>query len=58
MQAGVFRLGEGAEFFQKLHFRIPHSVLIRNGIVRNTSEIFGFFKKRLMKFSKARNPPA
>ena len=33
-----------------------HSVLIRNGPIRNTSEIFGFFKKRLVKFSKLRNP--
>ena len=30
---------------------LPHSVLIRN-----TSEIFGFFKKRLVTFSKLRNP--
>ena len=33
-----------------------HSVLIRNGPIRNTSEIFGFFKKRLVKSSKLRNP--
>ena len=35
-----------------------HSVLIRNGLIRNTSEIFGFLKKRLVKFSKLRNPTA
>ncbi len=33
-----------------------HSVLIRNGPIRNTSEIFGYFKKWLVKFSKLRNP--
>ena len=32
------------------------SVLIRNGPITNTSEIFGFFKKLLVKFSKLRNP--
>ena len=32
--------------------------LIRNGLIRNTSEIFGFLKKQLVKFSKLRNPTA
>ena len=38
--------------------KYTHSVLIRNGPIRNTSEIFGFLKKRLVKFSKLRNPTA
>ena len=39
-----------------LSTQYTQSVLIRNGPIRNTSEIFGFFKKRLVKFSKLRNP--
>ena len=35
-----------------------HSVLIRNGLIRNTSEIFRFLKKQPIKFSKLRNPTA
>ena len=31
------------------------SVVIRNGPIRNTSEILGFFKKRLVELSKLRN---
>ena len=30
--------------------RYTQSVPIRNGPIRHTSEIFGFFKKRLVKF--------
>ena len=40
-------------------YRVIHlhdSVLIRNSLIRNTSEILGFFKKQLVKFSKLRNP--
>ena len=35
---------------------LPQSVLIRNGPIRNTSEIFGFLKKWLVEFSKLSNP--
>ena len=45
--------------FRKLndhYISYTQSVLIRNGPIRNTSEIFGFLKKWLVTFSKLRNP--
>ena len=48
--------GQAAQMKNGFGPQYTHSVLIRNCLIRNTSENFGFFKKRLLKFSKLRNP--
>ena len=44
------------EYSIGLELGYTQSVPIRNGPIRHTSEIFGFFKKWLVRFSKLRNP--
>ena len=43
------------KIFDRFLLLYTQSALIRNGPIRNTSEIFGFFKQRIVKFSKLRN---